>query len=322
MDWTLAQLRAKVRELTGQRSTSQLSDADLTDKINDFYCNVFPDEVELPELKGFYSFSTVQGDGEYALPSTVLRIKKPITKLAGTNALIKVYEGGKKVKVRIPAPDGNGFANAEVSDFVAGAAQPTARSTTAVGTVVRPSTHNGFVYECTASAGVLGTEPVWPTTPGESVSDGTNTWICRREDVVFEKAADDGNGDAVARLGFWKDANAFFTEYPDDASASQNAPLDLLQYGSNLYLRPIPDGVYTVKAAAVQRPAALVEGTDTVINPKWGPAIAYGTAIQMFIDQKDSAGADELTGIYQVHLNSIGRKHLQQLSAFRSVPSF
>jgi hypothetical protein len=112
-----------------------------------------------------------------------------ITKLAGTNALIKVYEGGKKVKVKIPAPDGNGFANAEVSDFVAGAAQPTARSTTAVGTVVRPSTHNGFVYECTASAGVLGTEPVWPTTPGESVSDGTNTWICRREDVVFEKAA-------------------------------------------------------------------------------------------------------------------------------------
>jgi len=112
-----------------------------------------------------------------------------ITKLAGTNALIKVYEGGKKVKVKIPAPDGNGFANAEVSDFVAGAAQPTARGTTAVGTCVRPSKHNGFVYECTASAGVLGTEPVWPTTPGESVSDGTNTWICRREDVVFEKAA-------------------------------------------------------------------------------------------------------------------------------------
>lgn len=213
MNWTLAQLRAKVRELTGQCSTSQLSDADLTDKINDFYCNVFPDEIELPELKGFYSFSTVQGDGEYALPSTVLRIKKPIT-------------------------------------------------------------------------------------------------------------IDDGNGDAVARLGFWNDENAFFTEYPDDASASQNAPLDLLQYGSKLYLRPIPDGVYTVKAAAVQRPAALVEGTDTVINPKWGPAIAYGTAIQMFIDQKDSDGADELTGIYQVHLNSIGRKHLQQLSALRSVPSF
>jgi hypothetical protein len=113
-----------------------------------------------------------------------------ITKLAGTNALIKVYEGGTKVKVKIPAPDGDGFVNANVSDFVAGAAQPTARSTTAVGTVVRPRNHNGFVYECTVSAGVLPQVAVeWPTTPGDTVSDGTNTWICRREDVVFEKAA-------------------------------------------------------------------------------------------------------------------------------------
>jgi len=213
MNWTLAQLRSKVRELTGQLSASQLSDSVLNDTINDFYQNAFPNEVELPELKTFYTFDTVDGTGSYSLPSSVLRLEKPIT-------------------------------------------------------------------------------------------------------------VDDGDGDAVVKLGFWTDANAFFTLYPEDDSADKNEPIALLLYGSTLYLRPIPDGLYTVKAAAVQRPAALVEDTDAVINPKWGPAVAYGTAIQMFLDQKDSDGAGELSGIYQLHLNSIARSHLQQLSAFRSVPSF
>lgn len=156
-----------------------------------------PDYVKLiraleetnPNIYEFYKdLSDAGANGQYGLLLT--GSTGVVTVLAGTNNKIAAYTGGTKVKVKIPAPDGDGFVNANVSDFVAGAAQPTARSTMAVGTVVRPSNHNGFVYECTISSGVLGTEPTWPTTPGDTVSDGTNnTWICRREDVVFEKAA-------------------------------------------------------------------------------------------------------------------------------------
>lgn len=90
-------------------------------------------------------------------------------------------------RVRIPHPDGtrNKYTTGAPSEFTAGAAQPTARSTSVIGTLVWPSTRNGYVYECTASAGVLGTEPTsWPTVPGDTVSDGTNTWTCRKEDAV------------------------------------------------------------------------------------------------------------------------------------------
>ena len=92
--------------------------------------------------------------------------------------------------VEIPAPSGTGYtkvAMSSVADFVAGAAQPTARSTSIVGTLKRPKgtgtvpVHTHLIYECTVSAGVLGTEPTWPTKPGDTVSDGTNTWICREE---------------------------------------------------------------------------------------------------------------------------------------------
>jgi len=113
-----------------------------------------------------------------------------MTRAAGGGALTKLASaaGGFSayntvaVKAMIPAPNGNGEVAATIAaDFVAGATAPTARSTSVVGTVVRPSVHNGFVYECTVTAGVYGTEPTWGTVVGETTSDGTNTWICREE---------------------------------------------------------------------------------------------------------------------------------------------
>ena len=88
-------------------------------------------------------------------------------------------------KVMLPAPNGEGDAATGMPvAFVAGTAQPTARTTAVVGTVTKPSTPNGYIYECTVSAGVYGTEPTtWPTIPGNTVSDGTNTWTCRNEKV-------------------------------------------------------------------------------------------------------------------------------------------
>jgi hypothetical protein len=91
------------------------------------------------------------------------------------------------LQVAIPAADGDGEAKASVSDYSTStdySSAGQARTTSQVGTVVRPSTHNGFVYECTVAGGTGGTEPTWPTTPGETVSDNNNTWICREEKVV------------------------------------------------------------------------------------------------------------------------------------------
>jgi len=39
---------------------------------------------------------------------------------------------------------------------------------------------NAYRYECTVAGTSAASEPTWPTTPGETVTDGTVTWTCRK----------------------------------------------------------------------------------------------------------------------------------------------
>lgn len=48
-----------------------------------------------------------------------------------------------------------------------------------VGDVVRPTTHSGLYYECTAAGTSDTTEPTWDTDLGDYTVDGTVTWITR-----------------------------------------------------------------------------------------------------------------------------------------------
>ena len=88
------------------------------------------------------------------------------------------------VLVDSPKP-GKGLIEAAVSDWAAASTTPTARTATAIGTIVRPPTHNGRVFECTTATGTYTTEPSsWDVVPGETVTDGgSNVWTCRQEIV-------------------------------------------------------------------------------------------------------------------------------------------
>ena len=72
-----AQMQALFRKATGKRSASQMSDTEVKAALNSFYRLRFPNIAGVLEFRGWYSFSTVAGTGEYNLPATVIAISGP-----------------------------------------------------------------------------------------------------------------------------------------------------------------------------------------------------------------------------------------------------
>ena len=77
MSWTVAQLQAKFRELTGRPSASQITDDDILIEINHYYQYIFPVETQISEFKGWYTFNTIDGTGYQDLPDTVTEVGSP-----------------------------------------------------------------------------------------------------------------------------------------------------------------------------------------------------------------------------------------------------
>jgi hypothetical protein len=52
------------------------------------------------------------------------------------------------------------------------------------GDAVSPSVSTGFLYSCEIAGLTAATEPVWPLILGDTVADGTITWVCSSPTVV------------------------------------------------------------------------------------------------------------------------------------------
>lgn len=127
--------------------------------------------------------------GRYGILDTAGAKSTPTTEATG----IIAYNASILKAMLIPPSGGKNVPATIYGDFAYAKAQnltPTARTTVSnvMGSIIRPTLKNGFLYECTASGGGMSglTEPTtWPTIPGETVSDGSNTWTCRNEKLKW-----------------------------------------------------------------------------------------------------------------------------------------
>ncbi|HUU16287.1 MAG TPA: hypothetical protein VMW72_03990 [Sedimentisphaerales bacterium] len=91
LTWKLSEIRAEVRVLASIPDTTQMSNDDVDNQVNDFYQNIFPGDVFVQELESWYTFDTADDDDcEKALPASVFTIKKPMTLKDSDDAISKL----------------------------------------------------------------------------------------------------------------------------------------------------------------------------------------------------------------------------------------
>ncbi|MHC4569601.1 MAG: hypothetical protein ACYTE3_28075 [Planctomycetota bacterium] len=318
--WVMSELVSRFREHIGLSSTSDITDANAHKWINDYYRHVFPLQLDLDLLNGWYTQElTAVDEGRYALNQTVLDINRPVT------------VNGSEIRLYM---DKEEFFRAHPLDSEQYITAPGLAIGTSDSTKVK---HDAFKYEISGNS--------------YSVSSAETLKINTSGTVTIAEASGNSSGYATAGLaidglsnagsdscymgyvtvystdsgGFIPgttalDAAAVTDTYTDGKGEDRNDPQGCFIFDEYLYVRPKADRIMQLRAPYIVRPDAIDTGAP--LDVAWGPLIALGAAILYLAEaDKDSNLVAELARLFEARKNSLDRKQRKQKQERYAKPS-
>ena len=295
IDWTVAKILALARRASGIRDTTQMTDDQGEEIINRVYTQIMPSELRPRDLVLYQTFDTAVGDDQYDLDTEITQIKGPVTldpRIAITN-----FTAPSTIKI-------SGDATAKYVDGLA--------------ITVDGSTSNDGNY----------------TVASSSHSAGTTTVTIDETTIGTEAAA--GNvfptGEEVSEIDLFHDNRKFREIYPDQVAPTNAKPEAMLLWSNDndtsndkdrqVFVRPHPDSIYTIKFVAVKKPTDL-SGSITPVHENWGWALAYKAAVYF---SQEYGGGDiekvrENNHLFKYHRDLIDSETHRQKSDMRPEPA-
>jgi len=286
----------KIRQVTGRFSEDDMSNVELSDRLNKYYQLRFPAEVKLEQKHVFYEFQTSANQATYAAPdSTYTNFEPPATV---NNLSMLWYQDSAKFEQENPLQ----------YNFS------------------KPWTGDGATV--TFSTSVTGF-PIYPSTltisdNTETFEDTTTTWTT--SDVTIT-----GSAGGTATINYESGSvSVTFNAAPADGQLiylnyvlfKAGRPEAILYFANQFQLFPVPDQVYIIKMRSYQVVSALVNSTDTPDLDEWGPCLAYGTALGIFADYGENDAYSETTALHKEQISLILTRTEQDLLNTRAMPNF
>ncbi len=339
---TLAELRAKFREYTGRRTTGQISDNSVDDRINDYYVNYFPADAKVDEFDDFFTQALSATDtGIYALAQNIDRLDDPVT-INGREIILERdrerffsehhhhdhhnhfhHFSGSVTSLQVQFED---------EQFITDPRLAIGTSNTA------RVLHDDFDYEVQSKSYSKETSEVALT--GDDVPAGLfGAWSLRIDvdgDITVAAAAANGTGYATPRIALdaltssdsesaymgyvtvTKSDGAFTPDttllgaanvtatFTDGRFENRAEPVSALLYGQNLYVKPKPNDIYEFRALSIaDRPTALSGDSDAPADVRWGLAIAIGAANVFLLENKETETVSELATLTKYLFDTI-----------------
>jgi hypothetical protein len=294
--WTLAELRAKVRKVTGRLTPGELSNADLDNYINQYYEYTFPAELKLERKHTYYEFLTEANTAFYTIPKALYTNYEPPASIDRLSILW--YQD--------PAP------------FFENNPQQIQRST--------PWTGDGatVTFNTTITQFPIQPDSLVITDNTETFEDGNTTWTTAN--VSF---FGDLGGLAVINYSTGAITVTFATApangqliYLSFIQFKAGRPTAVLMYNNQFQFFPPPDTAYRFRVKAYEMPNAFVNPTDRPDLDQWGPCIAYGAARDILSDLGEMDVYAEVNVLYKEQLAYVLRRTNQNLLNTRAAPNF
>jgi hypothetical protein len=303
--WTLAELRKKVRQVTGRFSPQELSNEQLDVYINKYFQYTFPAELKLDRFHTFYEFLTVANQQKYTLPTGYVNFEPPATL---DNLSLLWYQEPSSFFDQNPENVGRqtiGTGDDATTNFTGTAGNfPILPGSTVV-------TDNLEVFQDTNTT--YTTSNVVLT--GSLGGTGTINYVTGAVSVTFNTAPVTGESITFSYIQY-----------------QVGRPVAVLFYNNQFTFFPVPDTAYRFKTKAYAdtlvttsagaNAAEFVNATDRPLLDQWGPCIAYGTSRDIHADSGEMDAYKEVSFLYKEQLAYVLKKTNQNLLNTRAQPSF
>ena len=310
--WVLSEIRAEFRELTGRKTTDQLSNADSNKHINDYYTNYMPSAIDDDLLRSFLVQAVTAVDsGEYTLAQTVLKLEDPVT-LNGEDTefysdkelfFLAYPEDEQYITepgLAIGSSDVKKVKNNAFSYAIAGNSYSKASAETAFSGLdtVPQNKFGAFSLTLDADGTITINQAGANSTGYASPALAIAALPVASADSSYMGYVTVFSTDAGGFVPGTTDLNdaAVTDTYTDGQVANRNTPEAILQYEGKLWARPKAKDTGQLKIAYRKRPDALDGDSSAPLDVKWGPLIALGAAILFLLGKGETERAEELAG--------------------------
>lgn len=316
----------KIRRLTGMGTSLQMPDfpttgvgkLGITDYINSFYLYDFPAQYRSLNLKGKFTFNTVQGIDTYPFDTehfTTIEMpcycaKREIKLFQDPWSFFGVNYNWQQM-TNFDYGDGTtGPYSGTLTLFSGSSVSPN-------GVIVRSVVNNPMVTTIPSQTDAMPTS-AYPTGyplpfPQTNPNRTQNILITTNTATGTLNVTDDGAGNLIGdcsagTIDYFTGviANLTFTATVPQGNAIQaqycpaqpSIPLSVLFFQNQLTLRPVPDQGYTIELVAYRQPSQVLLGSQTENQntsgvpelSEWWECLAFGAAKKIYEDRLDPDG--------------------------------
>lgn len=327
----LADIRTKVRKITGRPSTTQISDADLDDYINTYYRFDFPQELKLESLRINWEFNVRPNIAVYDFPRNTYLDNMPPVFIAGYQSFMtQSRQNFFRVNPQLnflqqSVATGNGTAGVYTGTCSSLPVMPGYKpnppgaysDSTVAGNDIAASDLKWNVLISTSGT----PDPTSGIAPDVTLIDDGQGNLFDPSDTSTDPAGARGSINYITgALSFTfintiPSGNAINIQYiPYTASRPQS----VMFFEDQLIFWPVPDQAYTVSLEVFKYPSALSGDTTDPQLQEWWQLLAYGASEKIFADNADFENLTKFRPLLEEQLRKVLRRTLVQQSTERT----
>lgn len=333
---TLADIRTKVRRITGRPSSTQIADSDIDKYINTFYVFDMPEHLKMESLRYNYQFTTTANIPTYDMPTGTYLTNMPPVFIAGyqsymTQSRQNFFRVNPELNLLQQAVyTGNGTAGPYTGQLL---------SSTPIIPGFKPNPPGAYTIWSAANdipaaflnwnivVSALGTpNSTSGIAPSITLIDDGQGNLFAPTDTSINPASARGSINyttgAISITNFTAaipSGNAINVQYiPYVASRPQS----VVFFQDQIIVYPVPDQAYTVSFEAYKYPTAfLASDTLGLTSPQvneWWQLLAYGASDKIFADNGDFENMAKFRPLLDEQMNLCLRRTIVQQTSERA----